>query len=70
MRFHIQRRVWVTAITAVFAFVLISSVAWALTNGPNNTTDVYDFNGITHSSTVHYTRQHSPFIAWVDRIWS
>lgn len=69
MRFHIQKRVWVTAITAVVAFVLISSVGWALTNGPNNTTDFYDLDGITHSSTVHYTRQLSPFIAWVDKIY-
>ena len=55
----------VPIVTAFAAF----AVVWADENGPETTDDIGDGYGTSHTSTVYYTRQLSPFIAWVDRVY-
>ena len=56
-------------IAAVFAVFIFSAIAWAATNGPINSDDIGDGEGTSHTSTVYYTKQSSPFTAWVDEVY-
>ena len=51
---------------------LVSLVLLALANGPETSTDADWVTGddeITHESTVHYTKDTNPFVAYVDRVY-
>ena len=69
MKFHIPRRAGAAVLAAVLSLLIFSTVAWALSNGPKTSDPIGDGNGTAHSSTVYYTKQSSPFIACVDRVY-
>ena len=69
MKFHIPRRAGVAVLAAVLSLLIFSAVAWALSDGPITSDPIGDGKGTAHSSTVYYTKQSSPFIAWVDRVY-
>ena len=49
--------------------LLISAVTLAAENGPIYSDGIGDGYGTSHHSTVYYTKQSDPFIAWVDRVY-
>ena len=65
----IIRRGLVAAGVPVVALFVLAAVAFALSDGPEERDDHQDGGGISHASTVYYTRQLIPFIAWVDRVY-
>ena len=46
----------------------LPTMSQELSNGPKTSYDVGDGNGISHSSTVYYTKETDPFVAEVDRV--
>ena len=61
----------VRKLAIVLVVGLVSLTLLALTNGPETTTDtdwVTGDDGITHNSTVHYSKDTNPFVAYVDKV--
>lgn len=69
MRFRPGRGMWLAVVAAAVGLLTFSTTVWAYSNGPKNSDNLQDGGGTSHSSTVYYNRQLSPFIAWVDRMY-
>ena len=68
MRFRLPRRLLVVVLVALLVVLASSTVAWALSNGPE-TSSLNDGYGTSHSSTVYYDKETNPFVAEVDRVY-
>ncbi len=66
----VRRRLWLLfLVVPVVAAFGAFAVAWADEDGPETSDAIGDGYGTSHTSTVYYDRQLSPFIVWVDRVY-
>ncbi len=69
IRERLGRRGLMAVLVPLIGVLLFSAVASAAENGPTTSNLIRDGYGASHHSTVYYTKQSVPFIAWVDRVY-